>query len=81
MNGVKRYVTGLNEFSPEVKMLPKTEKEAKIKEIRSVVAQLEAELAANVVDPDDKDFWNKDCIKCYYQAEYEQNLNKLYRYH
>tara|TARA_B110000503_G_C7049923_1_gene371869 strand:+ start:64 stop:1080 length:1017 start_codon:yes stop_codon:yes gene_type:complete len=59
MNGVKRYVTGLNEFSPEVKMLPKTEKEAKIKEIRSVVAQLEAELAANVVDPDDKDFWNK----------------------
>jgi hypothetical protein len=29
----------------------------------------------------DNDFWNKDCIKCYYQAEYEQNLNKLYRYH
>ena len=59
MNGVKRYVTGLNEFSPEVKKLPKAAKEAKIKEIREVVAQLEAELAANVVDPKDTDFWNK----------------------
>ena len=59
MNGVKRYVTGLNEFAPEVKMLPKLEKKAKIKEIRAVVAQLEAELAANVVDTEDKEFWNK----------------------
>ena len=58
MNGVKRYVTGLNEFAPEVKMLPPKEKKEKIKEIRTVVAELEAELAANVVDPDDKDFWN-----------------------
>tara|TARA_R110001606_G_scaffold11052_3_gene48007 strand:+ start:268 stop:1284 length:1017 start_codon:yes stop_codon:yes gene_type:complete len=59
MNGVKRYITGLNEFAPDVKMLPKDKKKAKIKEIREVVAQLEAELAANVVDPNDKDFWNK----------------------
>lgn len=59
MNGVKRYVTGLNEFAPEVKMLPKSEKKAKIKEIRAVVAQLEAELAANVVDTEDREFWNK----------------------
>ena len=42
MNGVKRYVTGLNEFAPEVKLLPKDKKKAKIKEIREVVAQLEA---------------------------------------
>jgi hypothetical protein len=59
MNGVKRYVTGLNEFAPDVKMLPPGEKEIKIKEIRKVVAQLEAELAANVIDVEDKDFWNK----------------------
>ena len=59
MNGVKRYVTGLNEFAPEVKMLSKEKKKAKITEIRNAVAQLEAELAANVVDPEDKDFWNK----------------------
>jgi len=59
MNGVKRYVTGLNEFAPEVKMLPPKEKKAKIAEIRKVVSELEAELAANVVDPEDKDFWNK----------------------
>lgn len=59
LNGIKRYVTGLNEFAPEVKKLPPGEKEVKIKEIRKVVAQLEAELAANIIDPEDKDFWNK----------------------
>jgi hypothetical protein len=58
MNGVKRYVTGLNEFAPEVKMLAPKEKKAKIKEIRKVVAELEAELAANVVDPESPTFWN-----------------------
>ena len=59
MNGVKRYITGLNEFDPKVKMLPAKEKKAKIAEIRKVVSELEAELAANVVDPADKDFWNR----------------------
>lgn len=59
LNGVKRFVTGLNEFAPDVKMLPPGEKEIKVKEIRSVVSQLEKELAANVVDVNDKDFWNK----------------------
>ena len=59
MNGVKRYITGLNEFDPKVKMLPPKEKKEKIAEIRKVVSELEAELAANVVDPKDKDFWNK----------------------
>ena len=59
MNGVKRYITGLNEFDPKVKMLPAKEKKAKIAEIRKVVSELEAELAANVVDPEDKDFWNR----------------------
>lgn len=59
LNGVKRYVTGLNEFAPDVKKLPPGEREIKVKEIRRVVAQLEAELAANVLDLEDKDFWNK----------------------
>ena len=59
MNGVKRYLTGLNEFDPKVKMLPPAEKKAKIAEIRKVVSELVAELAANVVDVKDKDFWNK----------------------
>ena len=59
MNGVKRYITGLNEFDPKVKMLPPKEKKIKIAEIRKEVSELEAELAANVIDPDDKDFWNK----------------------
>jgi len=59
INGVKRYVTGLNEFAPAVKMLPPGEREIKVKEIRATVSQLEKDLAANVVDPDDKEFWNK----------------------
>ena len=59
MNGVKRYVTGLNEFAPDVKMLPPKEKKAKIAEIRKVVSELEAELAANQIDVTDKDFWHK----------------------
>lgn len=59
-NGIMRYLTGLNEFAPEVKLIPDTEKrEAKVKEIRKVVAQLERELAANILEVEDKDFWNK----------------------
>lgn len=59
INGIKRYLTGLNEFSPDLKDLSAEEQEAKIKQIRIVIAQLEKELAANVVDPKDEMFWNK----------------------
>jgi hypothetical protein len=59
-NGVKRYLTGLNEFAPEVKkIVDPDEREARIKEIRLIVAELEKELAANVLDVEDKDFWTK----------------------
>ena len=58
-NGIKRYLTGLNEFSPDIKKLDLDEQEAKIKQIRIIVSQLEKELAANVVSPDDPEFWNK----------------------
>jgi hypothetical protein len=59
-NGILRYITGLNEFAPEVKLIQDKEtREAKIKDIRETVAQLEKELAANVIDPNDSDFWNK----------------------
>lgn len=59
INGIKRYLTGLNEFAPEVKLLPLEEQEAKVKQIRAIVSQLEKELAANIVEVDDKEFWNK----------------------
>lgn len=59
INGIKRYITGLNEFAPEVKNLDDEEQTAKIKQIRVIVSQLEKELAANVVNPDDPEFWNK----------------------
>ena len=34
-------------------------KRKRLKKLERVVSELEAELAANVVDPYDKDFWNK----------------------
>jgi len=59
-NGIKRYITGLNEFAPDVKKINDPDvREAKIKEIRSVVARLEAELAANIINEEDPEFWNK----------------------
>lgn len=58
-NGIRRYVTGLNEFAPEIKFLSDEDREAAIKEIRIKVAQLEKELASNVIDVNDKEFWNK----------------------
>ena len=59
VNGVVRYITGLNEFSPEINHLPKEEKEARITQIRTAVAELEKELAANYIEIDDPQFWNK----------------------
>lgn len=59
VNGISRYITGLNEFAPELKDLEEDEREAQIKQIRITVAQLEKDLAANVIDPKDPEFWNK----------------------
>lgn len=59
-NGVIQYITGLNEFAPEIKLIKNPEeKEAKIRQIRTIVAELEQELAANVLDIEDAQFWNK----------------------
>ena len=60
MNGIKRYLTGLNEFAPEIKIIKDPEaKEARIREIRTTISQLEQDLAANMIEPNDPDFWNK----------------------
>jgi len=59
-NGVVHYLTGLNEFASEIKLMKNPEeKAAKIREIRTAVAELEAELAANVLDIEDPQFWTK----------------------
>jgi hypothetical protein len=77
-NGVIQYLTGLNEFAPDIKLMQPDDKAAKIKEIRTAVAELEKELAANVLEiesptfwnevkllrPDNSDFWNKISISC-----------------
>lgn len=60
-NGIKRYLTGLNEFAPEVQRIsdPK-EKEHVIAEIRKKVVFLEKALGGNVLDNKikDVDFWS-----------------------
>lgn len=62
-NGVLRFINGLNEFAPEIKLIRDSkEKEARIKEIRKDVATIEQALAANVLDVEDKDFWAKVSI-------------------
>lgn len=59
INGIKRYVTGLNEFAPEINNMNPEDAAAKRKQIRMVVAELEKQLAANVLDVKDEQFWNK----------------------
>ena len=49
VNGVRRYLTGLDA----------SKRAAKVKQIRTAVAELEKELAQNVVSVDDPEFWNK----------------------
>jgi hypothetical protein len=78
-NGVLQYITGLNEFAPEIKLIKDPEEKAsKVTQIRTIVAELERELAANVLDiedthfwnnvkllrPDNAEFWNKISISC-----------------
>jgi len=59
-NGVVRFITGLDEFAPEVQNIKDPEqKGAIIYNIRSVVAYLEKVLATNVLNIEDEDFWNK----------------------
>jgi hypothetical protein len=59
VNGVTRYITGLDEYAVEVKKLPTAEREAKVKQIRATVSAMEQELFGNILDVDDKDFWSK----------------------
>lgn len=59
INGVTRYVTGLDEFADSVKKLPDEEREAKIKMIRETVSKLEQEIYTNKLDVEDPDFWAK----------------------
>lgn len=58
-NGVIRYITGLDEFAPEVQNLEEEKKAAVIHNIRFIVSRLEKELASNVIKLDDENFWDK----------------------
>jgi len=59
-NGRIRYLNGLDESAPEVKGIQDKEKrEARIKEIRSIVAALEFEKHYTELDIEDPKFWSK----------------------
>ena len=69
VNGIKRYITGLNEFAPEIRKLPAEKRDAKVIEIRKAVKILERDLAANILDEEDPEFWNK--VKLLRQDNFE----------
>lgn len=60
-NGRIRYITGLDEYAPEVQNIDDLEKKAAvIKNIRRIVAEIEKRVATNIIsDLDDPEFWNK----------------------
>jgi hypothetical protein len=59
-NGRITYLNGLDESVPEIKGMKDPEKkQARINEIRSIVAMLEFEKHYVTIDIDDADFWNK----------------------
>lgn len=58
INGVVKYINGLDEYSAVVQNISDPEKKAAvILNIRTVVAYLEKMLATNIVNPSDEDFW------------------------
>jgi len=58
--GKMRYLNGLDEFAASVQSITnKEQKAAKILQIRTIVAQLEAEKTFNHIDVNDPEFWNK----------------------
>ena len=65
INGIRRYVTGLDENAPEIKGLPEDLRKSRVKEIRRIVAQLEKELATNPIaskylsEEDGVEFWSR----------------------
>lgn len=73
-NGIVRYLTGLNEFAPEIKSLDTEEKEAAVKAIRTAVSELEKELATNFIDIDDEKFWDKVSLLKPNNAEFWNKL-------
>jgi len=62
INGVTRYVTGLDESAESVKRLEGDQKDAKVKMIRETVSKLEAEIFFNTLKTDDPDFWSKTSL-------------------
>jgi hypothetical protein len=58
-SGVLRYVTGLDEEAPEIRRMEKEAREVARLQIRNNVALIEKSLTGNVLDVEDKEFWNK----------------------
>ena len=74
-NGVIRYITGLDEFAPEVQQLDPEKKAAVIYNIRYIVSELEKQLATNVIKIDDEDFWSKVTLLKPNQHDFWQKIS------
>lgn len=74
-NGKQRYLNGLDENAPEIKMMPEgPDKEAKIKKIRTIIAELEEVKNYNKISIEDPEFWNK--VKMF-RADNKDTWSKL----
>lgn len=58
-SGKVRYITGLDEFAPELEKFSPDVKKAKVKQIREKVSKLEAVISGVEIKVDDKNFWDK----------------------
>lgn len=76
INNTKRYLTGLDEFAPEIESIQdKKKKEAVVKQIREKVILIERALAGNdKLSVDDKDFWSKVVLLKRENHEFWKNI-------
>jgi hypothetical protein len=57
--GVTKYITGLDEESPDVKLLDEYQRKQRIKEIRELAAEIYYRMEYKKLDINDPNFWDK----------------------
>ncbi len=58
-SGVMKYITGLDEESPEIKLLDEYQRKQRIKEIRELAAEIFYRIEYKKLDINDLNFWDK----------------------
>jgi len=72
--GVIKYITGLDEESPDVKLLDEYQRKKKIREIRELAAEIFYRLQYTRVDVDDPNFWEKCSLLKPTNSEFWKNV-------